>query len=98
MASIPSITFPASAIRNTARAIKRYGASVCDRAYFIHKSVGEGAASIACGYALQGVTTTNAADAAINAGRVLKLIREKCIRTDREEELLDLASRNQNPA
>lgn len=87
----------ANVLRSTKAAIKRYGASVCERAYFAHYHVGEGAATIASQYGLPRVTTTNAADAAINAGCVLKQLRDSFLRTDAEENLLHFAHLNQNP-
>lgn len=53
----------------TKRAIAKYGASACVRAFTIHSVYGEGAYTVAHGYDVAGITTTRAADAAINAGR-----------------------------
>lgn len=53
----------------TKRAIAKYSESSCVRAFKIHSTYGEGAYTVAHGYDVANVTTTRAADAAINAGR-----------------------------
>jgi hypothetical protein len=52
----------------TKRAVKRYGETLCRKAYELHQEHGNGARTVA--YML-GLPGTNAADAAIDAGREL---------------------------
>lgn len=55
--------------RATERAVAKYTESSCIRAFVLNTKMGEGAASIALCHDVANVTTTRAADAAINAGR-----------------------------
>lgn len=52
----------------TRRAIAKYTAEGCVRAYQINRRDGEGASTIALQYSIPNVKTTQQADAAINAG------------------------------
>lgn len=54
----------------TRRAAKKYGQAVCLEAFRLNDVKGEGASSISCSY-IACLRTTQAADAAINAGREL---------------------------
>ena len=54
-------------VRNTKRAIKKYGREVCMALYKEYETSGNGSRTIGCGYGL----TTMQTDAAINAGRYL---------------------------
>jgi hypothetical protein len=53
----------------TERAIKRYTLEGCVKAFILNSKRGEGPSTIAFEYTIPNVTTTQAADAAINAGR-----------------------------
>jgi len=53
------------------RALRKYGYAVCREAYRLNHEVGEGARTIAIILQVGAVSTTRAADAAINAGREL---------------------------
>jgi hypothetical protein len=54
----------------TRRAVRKYGRTLCEAAYRMHAIDGNGARTISYAYAPLN-NSTNAADAAINAGREL---------------------------
>lgn len=64
----------ANLTKTTRRAIARYTERGCYQAYILNECMGEGPHSIATNHDLPLVTTTNAADAAINAGRELAAV------------------------